>query len=91
MKLKKKKRVLGREENKNYKLSLYILSKLKKDLNTNVQQVNRQRSGERSRWIQRQEHQHVANIVVIRVDKIPRGKCAKKKGEETGLRPWGTP
>lgn len=35
-----------------------------------------------------QEHQHVANIVVIRVDKIPRGRCAKKKGEETGLRPW---
>ena len=29
--------VLGRQENKNYKLSLYILLKLKKDLNRNIQ------------------------------------------------------
>ena len=38
--LKKKKTetwVLGRQENKNYKLSLYILLKLKKDLNRNIQ------------------------------------------------------
>ena len=29
--------ILGREENNNYKLSLYVLLKLKKDLKRNVQ------------------------------------------------------